>query len=104
MDAATELAGGVLIIKAKFGELKLSWRKTSRYEAPDICNERGGGVSKCDAHLIGNIFCSRPAVIDKDGRVHFDDNRRISFVDELIARGYDITTIKFSIKKLKEKE
>lgn len=55
------------------------------------------GVPKCDTRLVMNAFTSKRLSLDYSNAsgVSFDD----SFIDELEKRGYDTTTIKFSIEK-----
>lgn len=51
------------------------------------------GIGKCDAHLLHNFLTAK----------HYnpiDETWDSGFLDELKRRGYDIKTLKFSIKKL----
>lgn len=83
--------------KAKPGEIRLGFGKAPG-ELPDICFAWGEGTHKWDAKFINYIFCSpRP-------KIGATPSFEISVIDELQARGYDITTIKFSIQKLKTEE
>jgi hypothetical protein len=80
--------------KAKEGELKAQWGKLPD-DIPDLCYAWGEGVPSCDARLIdwmlsGNRYDS----IEKEWMP--------SFLEEFKTRGYDITTLKFSIQKIKE--
>lgn len=90
--------------KAKPGELKMQWGKLP-HDSPDLCTVwGGGGANKRDANLLHYMLCcQRQRMVygeerEKNGGypVVFDP----SFIDELKARGYDITTFKFSIQKL----
>lgn len=69
----------------------------------DVCFAWGAGVSKCDAHLLNNVMADkrcRPAwVTDKEWDTPFPHVYQPSFLDELEARGYDLTTLKFTIRK-----
>jgi hypothetical protein len=49
-------------------------------------------VPPCDARLLDNVFGSP--------RTHPFSDSLPSLYDELTARGYDITTLKFSIRKI----
>jgi hypothetical protein len=70
-------------MKAKPGELKFGWSKGKN----DLVYAWGGdGAFRWDAALLHSIM-SYPLRTEK------------SLHDELIERGYDITTIKFSIQK-----
>ena len=75
-------------MKAKPGQLKMGWSKREK----DISYAWGGdGASKNDATLLHAIL-TMPIK-------HFDK----TFQQMLVERGYDITTIKFSIQKKQEK-
>lgn len=79
--------------KAKPGELKLYW---NRRECDIGYSWGGDGASKPDAHLMHGVFTMdrlRPNY--RTGLSEFDP----SFVKELERRGYDLTTIKFSIQQ-----
>ena len=57
----------------------------------------GDGTPRCDRALVFNVFCSEKQRYDvQSGKLFYDK----SFVDELIERGYDISTLRFSIDKL----
>jgi len=88
--------------KAKPGELKIVWGKFPHNE-PEVCVAWGEGTSKRDAILALNNFSRKQMRLPIGDEkafcgVVFDD----SFLEELKARGYDLTTIKFSIQKLKD--
>ncbi len=78
---------------AKPGELKALWGKLP-HDAPDICYLWGGeGARSCDGHLLYSMFSGfghrkGQHCVEHDG-----------FLKELEARGYDLTTLKFSIQK-----
>ncbi|MEJ2043675.1 MAG: hypothetical protein P8X74_03740 [Reinekea sp.] len=77
--------------KAKDGELKAQWGKLP-YDNPNLCYAWGDGIPKCDGRLLHYMFAGkRYSPIDKT----WDD----SFIEELEKRGYDLTTLKFSIQK-----
>ena len=77
--------------KAKPGELKAQWGKLPG-DNPAICYAWGDGVGKCDAHLLHNAFSCKT-------HNPINDTWDISFFEELEKRGYDMTTLKFSIQK-----
>lgn len=77
--------------KAKPGELKAQWGK-SPHDDPDLFCCWGEGTHSADSRLLLNVFGGKRFL---PGSFDFDD----SFIDELKKRGYDITTIKFSIQK-----
>lgn len=88
--------------RAKPGQLKMQWGQLPG-DNPDMCFCWGDGCSKRDGNLLHYMLASkRQRVVygeekDKNGGspVVFDK----SFLEELEARGYDLTTFKFSIQK-----
>lgn len=79
------------ILEAKFG-------KAERGDDPSIVYVHGGaGSSRPDSRFLCTWFEGRDV---QTGAHRFGDEGK-SFVQELEARGYDITTLKFSIR-LKE--
>jgi hypothetical protein len=78
--------------KSKPGELKVQWGKLP-HDNPDICYSWGDGCSRTDGHLLHNALTSR--------RYYAHDlaHPEPSLLDELKERGYDITTLKFYIRK-----
>ena len=71
--------------KAKDGELKVQYGKLP-LDSPDIIYVGGNGTSRPDRRLLHYIFSLG----------HFDGK---SLYEELESRGYDLTTLKFSIQK-----
>ena len=82
---------------AKPGEIKVAYGKTDRYSDPDLCVAWGAGPDmKCTGRLIMN------AITEERTGYSFptlQPERRPSLVDELEARGFDITTLRFSIQR-----
>lgn len=79
--------------RAKAGELKAKWANEGEAAGGDIAYACGVGCHKADLHLLHYVI----------GAGHWNPNDRKtdpSFLDELKARGYDLTTIRFSIQKL----
>lgn len=87
--------------RAKTGELKAQYGKLPD-DSPDIVFAWGEGCSRTDAHLLHNVINSERCYLDIE-KVGKDDPMPVSYdkslVDELEARGYDITTLKISIQK-----
>lgn len=82
---------------AKPGELLMRYGKLPGDE-PELCMAWGEGTSKRDAILLHAVINSpRPRL---DSKTPFSP----SLVEELEARGYDITTLKFSIRKKEVQE
>uniref|UniRef100_A0A6H1ZXK8 Uncharacterized protein n=1 Tax=viral metagenome TaxID=1070528 RepID=A0A6H1ZXK8_9ZZZZ len=81
--------------RAKPGQLKVQWGKLPD-DDPDIVYSGGIGTNGCDRALLHHVFGSP--------RYTYDGNTTPSLYDELEARGYDLTTLKFSIEKRKEEK
>lgn len=89
--------------KAKPGELRAQWGKLP-HDNPDICYAWGAGLSKREGAFLHGVFGSkqvRLAWTDEDrrktgGRPYYFDK---TVIEELQERGYDITTLRFSIQK-----
>ena len=72
--------------KPKPGVLRVCWDRPERGEPPDIVYDFGDGCSRRDARLLHAAFSAK--VIDgKD------------LYRELQERGYDLTTLRFTISK-----
>lgn len=82
-------------LKAKPGELRAYYGMADG-EGPDICYAHGDGVSRSDARLLHSTLSGDRMTLDFPGIGHRFDP---SFIDELESRGYDITTLRFSVKK-----
>lgn len=77
--------------KPKPGELRIYWGKAETYDAPQVCYNWGDGCSSADARLIDNMLKREFRLANGD----WDP----CIQDELVRRGYDLSTIKFSISK-----
>jgi hypothetical protein len=91
--------------KAKPGELKIAWGKLP-HDDPDLVFCWGAGCSKRDGNLLHYIFSGK-----RQRMVYGEDREKAggfpvvfdpSALEELEARGYDLTTLKFSIQKKAE--
>lgn len=74
------------------------------HDDPDVIFAWGEGVSQCDGGLANHVFCGkrlRPAYGDEREKVGLRYIYDKSFIDELTERGYDISTLRFSIEKKK---
>ena len=61
----------------------------------DMCMYYGDNTPKCDRNLVMNTLCFN--------QYDFVNRKsKPSFIEELELRGYDLDTLKFSIKKLPE--
>lgn len=72
-------------IKAKPGELKAAYGRSEDGDGPDIVFACGAGTSKADSWMLYGAF-----------NHHYPAS---GFLKELERRGYDLTTLKFSIQK-----
>lgn len=68
------------------GELRIVWGTLRGETKPEILIAGGDGTASSDRHLLFGAFCST-------------HGRERSFVDELAARGYDVETLEFRIRK-----
>ena len=83
--------------KMENGELRMYWGRPDRHDSPDVVLAwQGDGTMRADTRLLHyHLCCQRP-----DVRVNpLFSKMEPSLIEELKARGYDITTLKFSIKK-----
>ena len=86
------------IPEPKDNTLSIKFAKVRGDSAECLVYTFGEGCEKADSSLLMCCFDMRRTYISLTGEIE----RENSLVDELIERGYDITTLKFSIKKLKE--
>ena len=93
--------------KAKPGEIVFRWGKLPG-DAPDMCGAWQSPADKPTMRLVMNVFASQRLALpfaDEEkkkkcaGLPYFFD---IPFIDELENRGYDLTTLRFSIQKKTE--
>jgi hypothetical protein len=90
-------------LRAKPGQLRAAWAKPDEHNNPDLCYSWGEGTKSADGHLMHWAFSSPRARTNYDAPLGsprylwsvYDD----SFLQELEKRGYDLTTLKFSIQK-----
>ena len=85
--------------KLKDGELRVYWGREPHDKTPDVIFAwQGDRMMKRDANLLYDHFASqRP---DPFASPIFS-KMEPSLIEELKARGYDITTLRFSIMKKK---
>lgn len=89
---------------AKPGQLICYYGKLP-HNNPDLCFAWGGeGANKRDANLLTYMFSSkrlRHAISDEDRKLSGGERFLFdkSLFEELEDRGYDMTTLKFSIQK-----
>jgi hypothetical protein len=82
--------------KLKDGELRMYWGKPEYCEPDVVLAWQGDSRMKADTALLHMIMCSkRPDPL----KLPIFSIMEPSLIEELIARGYDITTLKFSIMK-----
>lgn len=82
--------------KAKPGQLVARYGKVEGCE--DLCYAHGAGVDRSDARLLHSVLSNERFYPSRSGPLGTYRTER-SFADELEARGYDITTLRFSIEK-----
>lgn len=82
---------------AKPGEIKIAYGRASPHDSPDLCAAwGGGGADKSDARTIMHALTERRMV---PAFPTLDYEQRPSLVEELEARGYDITTLRFTVQR-----
>lgn len=79
------------VVSAKPGELKAAWGSDGDRNV-DLVYAWGDGINKADSWLLYALMSVE--------RYDSIGNCLPSFKEELIARGYDITSLKFTISKL----
>ena len=89
-------------LKTRPGEIKVYYGKL-QHDDPDVVYSWGQGVPSPDVSLVNMVLSGNRvtplygAERDKHSGAPYTFDK--SFIDELIERGYDITTLKFSIQK-----
>ena len=84
--------------KLKDGELRIYWGREDHDRTPDVILAwQGDRMMKRDTNLLHSIICSKRPTVTAT-RVDWY-NMEPSLIEALEARGYDITTLKFSIMK-----
>jgi hypothetical protein len=72
-------------------------------DGPDVCVQWGGdGANRRDANLLFNVLASprlQMCLGEQAERTGSSYKFAPSLIDELKARGYDVSTLKFSIEK-----
>lgn len=94
--------------RAKPGQLRAGWGKPDEHNGPDLCYAWGEGVKHQDGNLLHWALSEKRATTNWAAPLGsprfmwttYED----SLIEELIKRGYDITTLKFSIQKKKPNE
>ena len=75
-------------LAAKPGQLKAGWGRPGPMQHPDLCYAWGAdGADKTDGRILSGAFEDKNNVFGRSLR------------EELERRGYDITTLKFSIQQ-----
>lgn len=80
----------------KSGELRVYWGKEPHDNPDVILAWQGDGSMRADTRLLHNYLCSQHP--DPFAKPLFS-KMKPSLLQELEARGYDITTLRFSIMK-----
>ena len=81
------MAKRIHTLQAKPGQLRVGWARPEPGELPDLVYARGAeGACRADAAMLGHMFEG----IEWDGK---------TLIQELESRGYDLTTLKFSIQQ-----
>ena len=82
--------------KLKDGELRMYWGREP-HDSPDVMLAwQGDRMMKRDTKMLHSFMCSQHP--DPFAKPIFS-KMNPSMIEELVARGYDLTTLKFSIMK-----
>ncbi len=82
--------------RPKVVESEIKFQKGKFDDEVDMCIFYGDNVPRCDRALVLTMFCSERQRIDLST---CRPKLSPSFIDELELRGYDMDTLRFSIKK-----
>jgi len=85
--------------KLEDGEIMMYWGKEPRGYPDIMLAWQGDGLMKRDTNLLHYVMCTKKPKLTL-GTLDWSVMEP-SLIEELDARGYDLTTIKFSIKKKK---
>lgn len=79
------------------GELRAYWGRADKHDAPDVVLAwQGDRMMKRDTNMLHYYMCSKR--VDPLAKPLYS-SMQPSMIEELEARGYDITTIEFRIRK-----
>lgn len=79
-------------LSAKAGQIRAGWARPEPRDMPDLCYAWGGeGAAKSECRLVSEAL---------EGNSVYEGR---SLREELERRGYDITTLKFSIERKKSR-
>ncbi len=82
---------------AKPGEIKIVYGRIDRHNNPDLCVAWGSGTDmKCTGSLMMHAITEKTLRAKFPGPGH---EYQPSLIEELEARGFDITTLRFSVMK-----
>lgn len=82
--------------QAKPGELRVVYGKADRWSMPDVVYAWGEGVQGADGRLAHYAFATERLTLKfPEGGTEWEP----SFLKELETRGYDLSTLRFSIQK-----
>lgn len=81
--------------RVRAGQLKLQYGKIAGHK-PDIVVAWGDGTCRADASLIMNALTAPQMTSARDSLFGYEFEP--SIVEELERRGYDVTTLRFSIE------
>lgn len=87
--------------EAKHGQLRADYGREDRYSKPGVIYSYSGtmagpdGSRKADARLLSTVF---EGIDVETGQPIFGGHGH-SLVKELEARGYDLTTLRFTVQK-----
>jgi hypothetical protein len=90
------------------GELHIYWGIAEKGADPDIVYHNGDGTEKSDRRLLYNVLGCERQRLNIDAPLNSPRYKWVEYVpsllDELAKRGYDLTTLRFYIRKKEVKE
>ena len=87
----------------RVGELHIYWGKADDQDKKDIVYHNGNGTSHCDSQLLYSLIGCKRKSTNYDAPLNSPrylwTTEEDSLLEELEKRGYDLTTLRFSIRK-----
>lgn len=89
------------------GELHMYWGREDRHSGEDIIYHNGPGTSRSDSRLLHSTIGCKSQHLNLSAHIGAPRINWVTYepslLEELDKRGYDLTTLRFYIRKKKEK-
>ncbi len=91
-------------IKPKPQTLLAQWVRVDAHNGPELCYAFGEGCDRSDMALLNGALAVPPSTVQLPESLRTkwwtaNTRQEPSLIQELEARGYDLTTLRFSIQK-----